>query len=257
MDSIADDVILVHTMGRVGSSTLQATIQNQLGRPVPHIHALNPETLVRQVARAGSLARSSASVQAGVDAVRQIMRATGRIKVITAVREPVDRNLSAMFAALTNGRGSSEVEAALKDSAAVRRAWEAAHHDRPHVWFDREVLEPLGVDIYKYQFPDNGLQTIRGDRVDILVVRAEVDNGRKLEAASRFLGFDSLPVVTRNDAARHGEMAELYRRWRAIVGPTEEYIAHHRNSRFGKHFYGGLLEVASPRTSQRGQGPAV
>lgn len=232
-----NDTILVHTMGRVGSYTLQSSIESRLGRHIPHIHALNPKTLAQQVLKAGSIHQSAISVRSGLDAVLQVMQVSAPIKIVTATRDPVDRNLSAMFAAFRGSRDANEIDALLENANQVRTHWANAYHARPHQWFDHEIRDPLGLDVYEHPFPPDGVQTIVEGRVQLLLLRSELDNERKSAALANFLEVDHIPLITRNAESRQGCMADRYRRWRDIVGPSDSYLTEHRSTRYWQHFY--------------------
>lgn len=232
-----EDLILVHTMGRVGSTTVHWSIQQKLKRDVFHIHALNPTTLASQVAKRGSLSSLPQSVRCGLAATMQVMRTQAHIKIVTLVRDPVERNLSAMFAALSTAHSGPSLDKLLDNREEILSRWEKAHHARPENWFRSEVEEPLGVDVYSQPFPDEGVLHISKGRIDMLVARSELPDEQKSRILSDFLGIEEIPLVTRNDSARHGLEAEQYRRWRDIVGPTQDYIQRQRSTRYATHFY--------------------
>ena len=74
------------------------------------------------------------------------------VRVITAVRDPVARNISAYFNNLTLSTLKREFnEEELQ--AMMDQFLDKYSHDIPLVWFDKEMRDVLGLDVYHYPFP--------------------------------------------------------------------------------------------------------
>lgn len=80
---------------------------------------------------------------------------------------------------------------ARKDSSAQELADYFVNHyyDRiPLEWFDRQIKEPLGIDVYAAEFPkDRGYKMNEKDNIRLLVIRVEDLNGCVGSALREFL----------------------------------------------------------------------
>ncbi|HEX7037243.1 MAG TPA: putative capsular polysaccharide synthesis family protein [Pseudomonadales bacterium] len=233
------DLIQVLTMGRVASSTVQRSIEGCLGRRVRHLHSINPTRLSAQVAKSGSLAGTGRSVRDAHAAVIELIRHQGRVKTVTLVRDAIARNLSAAFAVVRKRyRQPEAIEAFLSEPDDVRSMWARFYDKRPFRWFDLEIREVLGIDVYDHPFPEEGVLTIEHGRHELLVMRTELDDTRKSAALADFLGVDDVPLSRANERSRQDEYVELYEKFRRSVALEEEYVRSVAESKYTSHFYG-------------------
>lgn len=150
-----------------------------------------------------------------------LMRLRRPRRLITAVREPVARNLSAF----------------MQNHAA--RGWEPTigsflsnfRHDEPLDWFDVEMKPFTGIDVFARPFPITQGWQIIDDRV--LIVRAETPDALKEQAVSEFLGRE-IKLGRANvaeDKSYAAGYAELCRK------VPRDYIDRMLASHYTRHFY--------------------
>jgi hypothetical protein len=231
-------LVLVHTMGRVGSSSVFHGLSARFPEAtVRHVHALNPETLATQVAKAGGLSRTATSVREGLEAIVDLLRHEGPVRIVTLVRDAVDRNLSAGFARLRRDMPRDELRHWLGDARAVSEWWAGFHDRRPFEWFGREVETPLGIDVYAHRFPSRGHAVIAQGRYRLLLMRSELDDPVKSQVIGEFLGVGPIPFPTFNVQDRDDEWGQVYRQFRAAVAFDRDYLDEVARSRYQRHFY--------------------
>ncbi|HEY5658239.1 MAG TPA: putative capsular polysaccharide synthesis family protein [Myxococcota bacterium] len=240
--------VLVYQMGKVGSSTV-ARVLRAAAYPDLHVHSLEPETLRRvyeEQRRAGG--RFSVGytwhLSRAVQARLRCLGDTCRVSVITLVRDPIAREVSALFqsptvqgAALLGADGALDAQRAVASLRARFSKKDACWW--VFDWFQSEIGATLGVDVMAAPFPrERGWGIVEGARASGLVLRTE-DLDRTLAPALRaFLGIE-VGDVTRHrsnvrsetrDAARYGDVLSGVRLPRDAV---ERIYA----QPFVRHFY--------------------
>lgn len=235
----AGQLVTVLTMGRVGSMSIHASIPQRPGRVTYHVHSVNPTTLARQIARAGSLEESARSVRHGVEAMEAIKVFTGRVKIISLVRDIVSRETSSAFASLRATRDPVTVQAILSEPAKTREFfWSAFSRGRPHVWFDNEIRDVIGIDVYGTPFPAEGWCLYSNGRFDLLVMRSESTRVLQASLVGRFIGDSEIPVVALNSQTSDSAIARMYQQFKRNLCFTEEELREYAECRYQRHFYG-------------------
>lgn len=239
--------VLVYQMGKVGSASVAEALA-AAGRPALHVHTLAPD----EVARVGALHRR-ASGRFGIGATWYIGRAVGRrleqlggalrVDAITLVRDPIAREVSAVFqspalfgSGLVDARGrfdASRVRALLEASLCADDACRYVFE-----WLDREIRPVLGIDVLAQPFDrERGFAVLESPRARLAVLRTE-DLDRTLAPALReLLGIEVAPRAARANLRSEGAGGDAYdevlRELRLPRSAVERIYAH----RFVRHFY--------------------
>lgn len=231
------DLVVVCTMGRVASSSVQRSVADKLDARVHHVHSMNPQMLAKQVAAAGSVDQAARSVQDGLTAVTDLLSHPGRVKIITLVRDAVDRNLSAAFESLRRQMDIEQLDAFLDDAERIYAFWANFYDRRPHVWFDNEILSTLDIDVFEYPFPGQGFVSITKGRCDLLTMRSELSDTVKASALAGFLGLEDVPLRRYNQRSLSRKYYRRYQRFRHRVPLDRSYLEAEAKSRYMQHFY--------------------
>lgn len=246
----ARPVVVVHQMGRVGSTTVTRALRRALpDRHVFHTHYLNPETMRRHYAQLGRIYEVTGRaglhqhfLNARVLRTRLDRGVRGRWKVVSLVRDPVARTVSAFFHSFTFC--FPELNAPARDARdgvshlvpLYLGEWKFGHRFALD-WFDDEIRDVLGIDVYATPFPhDDGYAIYRGATSDLLVLRLEDLDRCAGRAFREFLGLDALPLVAANRGAEHA-YADVSRRFVATAELPAAYLDRMYGSRLARHFY--------------------
>jgi hypothetical protein len=242
--------VLVHQMAKVGSSTVQATLE-ALDPPRPaciKVHFLSRDGVRREraldrrvggplyVSYYGAIARSLAA---------RLRRVGGHLQVpiISLVRDPIAREVSGLFqlpelagGGVRDRQGRIDVERALAWLESLFARGEAClGADR---WFDEELRDVFGIDVFAQPFPrERGYAVLGGRRARVLLLRTE-DLDRTLgPALQEFLDLPKPPALVRANQRAQSEQAPAYRevldRFRLEPAVVEEIYAR----RLSRHFY--------------------
>lgn len=206
----AGTAVLVHSPGKVGSSTVYEALTSLNRLPVFHTHNIatgwedEPETrtLLRRTGRSVHGFAPSSHLTASL--VLSPLLATEfeqtQWRIITLTRDPIARNISGYFQAIRSGiyalpdaRRGDPVEAAVED---FLRRYEHHRHER---WFETELRQLFGVDVMSGSFDaSRGWQINSVDNVSVLVIRLEDLPRVGQEALEEFLGLSLAPLGARN-----------------------------------------------------------
>lgn len=225
--------ILVWTMGKVGSSTISYSLF-MAGFYTLDIHTLFspqvtdlspdpssqdgnnrlPYHIVRS-RRAGDLLESG----------------TAPIEIITAVREPIGRNLSAFFQnvkkADLEGKTNDQVIALFKDSYPQHI---------PLRWFDNEILKGTGVDLLDRPFDhDRGWAIHEEGHFRFLTIKLDGPEDAMRGGLAAFLG-EAIPIASQNES-RGKFYANIYNNVKGTIDFNNDEITSMYNSRYAKTFW--------------------
>jgi hypothetical protein len=257
--------LLVHQMGKVGSSTVAASLNAAPGvtarHSVYHVHFLTPGRLAREerlyrdaaVRARGRLPGRRFHphyVWTGQFLAERLATDSRRWTIVTLVREPLSRRVSSFFENLESllgydypsrlrTQGMDRVLAELHQLFLERYLDEPPGQEidaDPHTWFQEELEGVFGVDVYGSSFsPEQGYQIYEAPRARVLLLRLE-DLDRTLGPGLReLLGVD-VPLVRANVAENKG-YAELYSHFVDSLELSTAQVERTYASRYCRHFY--------------------
>lgn len=177
--------------------------------------------------------------------------------IITLVRDPVARNLSAFFEEHVDGWVEKGQWPALERMAWHFLNWPTTEHNHPLGWFDSVLGMETGLDVYQCEWsPRKGWAVYDHGPRRILVIRTDVLT-KKLGAAMAELYEDEAlePVVGHRakgvDKFGHG-LGEVYGEWLEMVRLPADYLDWMYSSDYARHFW---FKAELQRLRERWQGP--
>lgn len=241
-----DPMLIVHQMGRAASmSTVNTLREAGITYPVYHTHWLNPASLTKRLEWLKGLPAKQHPLNVCVghriaEEIQNVGIGQRQWKLVSIFREPVGRNISTFFLTIENffedffrryECGEISLEQVLETFLREYR------HEMPLQWFDKEVGEVFGIDVYEPAFPmEKGYQIIKNGNVEILLIKMERLNDCFQEAFENFLGTRipnlALTHITEKDPSYY-----MYKEFLGKVTIPAEYLEQMYGSRFAKHFY--------------------
>jgi len=240
-------VVLVHQMGRAASMTMVNTIQDMdLEMPVHHTHWLNPGSLD---VRLGWAERDNdRSVPFNIRVSKLILDtlpgdaiADYPWRIVSVIREPVARNLSAYF--LSIDRFIPDVYDRYRsgniDMHEIREMFLRDYpHEIPLSWFDREVAEVFGIDVYAHSFPiEQAYALIEQGAIRMAIVKVEALEAAYRPALEQLLGRSPGALRNTHISVKDEPYAEIYREFLRNPGLSRAYLENMYDSVFARHFY--------------------
>lgn len=216
------DRILVYQMGKVGSVSTQVALRKKGLRTI-HAHYL-------WTADKGEYNTSKPGL------VEEILKKDKRWKIVSLVREPICRNISAFF---------QRIEVFYKQwrnyeyqPDMVNAFLNNYEHFWPLVWFDIEMLPLFQIDVYSEKFDHNrGYHIYNGEYADLLVIRLEDFDKVIKQAFKEFVDLKGVESVLSNYTENKTRIAQMYRDFRAEARFPRQYTDWMYNSRYSRHFY--------------------
>jgi hypothetical protein len=227
--------VLVFQVGKVGSSTVYYSLK-AAGIACEHVHRIAPGGIARVADERRRKGLPIKDERVGLALNDRIRRSDGKVRIVTMVREPVSRNISAFFQNLADYYGETPLEAISVDDA-IRRFMEEYPHHVILNWFDVEFEPVTGISIFDHPFPTGTQSMIVSEgRFEILVLRVEAPDDVKKEALERFLHLDNLELVRANVGGIK-DYARLYENFRRHISLPAEYLDRMLDSKYARHFY--------------------
>ena len=236
--------ILIYQMGKVGSTSMLRSIRRiTINRPVFHVHTLRKDVLddIERLYSGREIALGH-HYYAGRYLSQKLCARNSEKKwrVISLVREPIARNISAFFQNLDLYTRHPDLDGANPDeivNVMIQDYLEKFPHDTPLKWFDREIKENLGVDVYSGSFPaEVGYKIYESDRADLLLIRCEDINKCAITAIKEFLGISRIEIKNANVGSKK-EYNEVYERFKNKIRLPKEYVDEMYSSQLARYFY--------------------
>lgn len=223
---------LVYTMGKVGSTSVLRALE-RAEVPVFHIHRLELTRLVEKALKSLSEGRLPPGHISTSMAIRdRVLNRRTEYLIVTLVREPVSRNLSAFFENLDDFRKDIRD---INDPDSVFAAFlEAYPHDGPLTWFDRELRDQLGVDVYRHPFPKE-VRFLYIEDERILIFRDDCPDNVKGSVLSDILRRNI--TVSRENVGTEKSYSKLYQQVQSRAAYPEALLNRLYNSKYARHFW--------------------
>ena len=172
-------------------------------------------------------------------------REDARWRVITLVRDPVSRAMSAAFARawtqekdrLLQANDQSEREQII---STMIDSVEEFIFDVPSQWFDTELKSVFGIDVFSSPFEHedavNGYKIYNSPHVDLLVLRLENLDRCYPQAFQEFMGLNDFTLVRANE----GVNKDYQESYRSLVGEMKfppAFLDKMYSMKYVRHFY--------------------
>jgi hypothetical protein len=222
--------VIVFQMGKVASSTIEATLNEAPGVDVFRAHRLRREEQARPEKPGRRLYESWLIHE-------HLIQPRIPAKVVTLVREPVGRNVSAYFQNIDQLFDVKDAWKKLSSEELTRGFLEKYNHQRALTWFDAEFKPVLGIDVYQRPFlHEQGFQRIQSAPYDALILHVEVPDEVKARELARLLGLAELKLVQKN-VGEAKDYAEIYQRFVRTLKLPASYVDEMLDSKYARHFF--------------------
>ncbi len=245
------DPVYILQMGRVGSTSIVTAISQayqviRLNIPVYHSHYLANYDKVAERAR-----KDLQNPEWALADIEQVDKTISQnlltrlinnqpIKIVSLVRDPVARNVSAFFFAFSQFVPDWKAHEAhnLLSANSLNMIFESKRHfiQTAFNWFDEQIKDALKLDVYAVPFDKTrGWQVYKKGKVELLVLRMEDLHRTGEDTLRKFLHLPCLKMVKVNTGEER-EAYELYRRF--LTHPiSQEYLEMTYATKLARHFY--------------------
>ncbi|MCA1065336.1 putative capsular polysaccharide synthesis family protein [Rossellomorea sp. AcN35-11] len=220
---IQKEVILIYQMGKVGSSSLYYSLNEQSEKPIIHIHNFY------NVSKDTKFARKF-YIRIKISFLNFILKRK-KLKVISFVREPVSRNLSCFFQNLdhyTNIENS-------RPNQIIKTFEEKYDHKYTLNWVQEELCRKFNIDIFSLNFDKKrGFSIYEKNNTKIFIGKLETLNSYIAELKD-FINFE-FEYKNFNEGDNKW-YSDLYKEAKKDYKPTNEYLESMYQSQYMNFFY--------------------
>ena len=232
-----DPLIIVYQMGKVGSRSVVDSLRMSGVKPVFHVHRMVPSNIER--VKNGFLKRNVPPLdeRTGRMLYNKISKEKRKAKIITLVRDPLSRNISAFFENLHVYIGLNHKDTDYPLKKLIDIFIKEYNHEVPLQWFDLELKKATGINVYNYPFPKHkGYITIEKNNIELLIVKLEIPDDLKQKVIADFLNLDQFRLVSQN-LGKDKTYSNTYQQFKQSISLSHDYINEMLSSKFATHFY--------------------
>jgi hypothetical protein len=236
--------ILIFQMGKVGSSSVTDSLAAL--RPAPNVYHVHYLTQQKIDEVAGQICFPQRPIAPKDHWTSRYLRSRlearkgERWKIITLVREPIGRNISAFFQNahwLYPDYVARYQKGELGIQDFIQVFLESYPHAIPLTWFDDELKAVFGVDVFAEEFAkDAAARLYQGEFADVLLLKLETLSNGGVEAIKQFLNLKDFRLVSSN-VGEEKDYASLYDAFKKTLVLPDAYIAKMYESKYAQHFY--------------------
>jgi hypothetical protein len=162
-----------------------------------------------------------------------------QLKIISPIRNPIDRNISFFFQNLNKYTGSSNGESDFTISELIEIFLSKFDHDSPNRFYKNDMMTNFSIDVFDSAFPDHGYKIYRKNNISLLVIKSELSNRIKSNAIKKFVGLAHLDLKHENisQSKLYGSKYEKFKQELKIPSKYLDLICH---SKYFTHFYSDI-----------------
>ncbi|MBO6944611.1 putative capsular polysaccharide synthesis family protein [Altererythrobacter sp.] len=234
-------LVAIFQMGKVGSSSIQASLRRHKDLASFQFHRFGgsqAEILVKSPWRLDNVELGTAQHEIiGLLMRRRMKELDLPLKVITLVREPIGRNLSAYFQNWDHFKRMRGDHKSRGAEGEIKHFLAAYDHQIPEKWLAGQFSDYLDVDVFSHEFDkEAGHGRIRSEHADILLMHHDLEDELKRELISDLVGLQLSPLVRANEAEGKA-YAAIYQQVRQPGYLPVSHVEEMLNSRYTRHFY--------------------
>jgi hypothetical protein len=229
--------LLIHQMGRVGSTAIYNSVKDLPEFRTYHTHILNRAKLHTFVTRRREQGLPIPNhIFDSYEVLATVVGLEPQIKIISLVREPMARNVSAFFNNLDSFGFKSKVSRQEVQADELLKLYRSYDHRIPLLWFSEEVRDVFGFTIFNTPFDHERKRLVmKKDGVSILILRVEDSDEEKRAAICDFLKVKNVTIS--EDNVGFGKFGPAYDEFKHLFNPDRKLVDNVLNSRLVKHFY--------------------
>ena len=213
--------LLIYQMGKVGSSSIYYSLKSNYKGLILHLHSFPSKYNYANVKRLRNFV---------------VKKKIEQVNIISLVREPIDRNISAFFQNFERYTGTAYAEAKFSIEELLDIFLLNFNHNDTFSWFDDNILKNFGLDVFGTPFPEEGFCSYYGDNFNLLILKVEIEDELKEEIISKFLKLEKFKL-SRYNVGKVKDYAQTYKKFKDEIILPLYYIDLMCESKYIKHFY--------------------
>lgn len=229
--------VIIYQMGKVASSSIKTSLSQINKLDVIHTHHLSSDYTRELNYIKKTMGWEITITPDSVENLFSTINDEDELIIITLVREPIGRNISAYFQNLDVIYGQKNAHEKLSQNELLNGFLNKYPHSIPITWFDRELKATLGVDIYKYEFPKKeGALIINEGRTHILIMRYDIDDSVKQRYLENILSIGNI-AIKRANVGTEKPYSSVYKNFINNISFPSSYLTEMLDSKYACHFF--------------------
>ncbi len=157
------------------------------------------------------------------------------IKIISMLREPVSRNISAFFQNFERDTGVNYKEHNFSLEEIRELFLKNYKHQMPLTWLDDNINNHFDIDVYASSFPEEGYKVYKNESIELLLYKHDIEDVIKEELIAGYLQIPDFKLSNINEAGAK-EYAATYKEFIKMDMP-KTYLDMMLNSKYSRQFY--------------------
>ena len=221
-------------MAKVGSLSIYSSLKKQkLLHAVFHIHSLNSKENMEnlKLCKTKGILPDSRSPITIIN--KYIINKNRKLKIISLVRDPMERNISAFFDAfkLYVGISPENYKGSMQELENIYH--KKLPHDYAINWFEIQFFGATGINVYDFKFSfERGFNIIQSNHNEVLIIKTNIEDNLKETLLSEFCDCPNFKLINTNQTK-----TELYNKFKNYAKFSETYLNNQYQSRYAHHFF--------------------
>jgi hypothetical protein len=250
--------IIILTPGKVGSSSVYYTLKKKLSNQVFHIHNLSEQGIKNSIDYHINSNRRSIPLHLIISKFlrKKLTNYSGELFVITIIREPISREISAFFQntelykdILENK--NLEIDLTMAKELLYHRLGLNICQDLKD-WFDLEIFNNFQIDVFKNTFDREKKYVIsNNENYHHLLLKTEDLDAIFPGAIMEFLNLKEPMLLRKANVGDQKHYADIYKKVKKNIKLKPQIINQIVNSTFFQHFYSEDKQSVIDKWSQK------
>ena len=229
--------ILIYQMGKVGSTSAYNSPKGLYPNTF-HIHRADTKNIRDVLSWHIKRGLNPPNDGLGYWIGKKLLSSNKPATIVTAVREPIARNLSAYFENLDRFHNVTDAHLKIEVPDLINWFLDNYNHETPLKWFEDEFLISTGIDVYKIEFNKIEGHAIHktGNR-SVLIYRSDVEDHLIERSLAKIRPELKNIKLHKANVGASKPYATTYKTFRDEIRLPSSYIDMMLNNQFVKHFY--------------------
>lgn len=231
--------VVIYQMGKVGSTTIKHTL-DAYSIANYQIHYLGSEAL-SNIERKHQ--EKGLKVPQHIARSREVHKKKvlfeDEVKVVSLIRDPVSRNVSAFFQNINSYFNSDELK-----NVSVKTLIDTFLSKYPHEisisWFDKELKTNIGIDICDFEFDKGSPYFViknAGGNITLILIKVEASDEDKKKALSELLVLPDNFKLVKGNIGEEKSYSEIYQQFKAQIKLPNDYLEKMYGSKVIRNIY--------------------
>lgn len=231
-----DKGVLIYQPGKVGSTTFHRSLLPIWNGPIVHLHSFQHEQEYSPVKNQLINLYKSGELP--------------KVNIITCVREPIGRNLSAFFQNLGKFNSIAFDGQPFTTEELLELTLRSRKVHRILNWFDDELNEYFGIDVYEKSLNPEGFQFYENDKARVLLMKHDIPDHLKADCIGEFCEIPNFTLQTPKNTASSKWYFDEYQ---AIKnrGFPKWYVTQMLESKYAEHFYSDDIPALKEKWTEK------